>query len=45
MPTIALTGFEGDRHAGWRRLVHVDSHNYGVVEDAHQSCMHLLRSS
>ena len=43
MPTIALTGFEGGAS---RELadasVHVDSHNYGVVEDAHQACMHLL---
>jgi D-sedoheptulose 7-phosphate isomerase/D-glycero-D-manno-heptose 1,7-bisphosphate phosphatase len=43
MPTIALTGFAG---APSREIadvaVHVDSHNYGVVEDAHQSCMHLL---
>jgi hypothetical protein len=22
--------------------VHVPSNNYGVVEDAHQACMHLL---
>ncbi len=43
MTTIALTGFDG---APARELadisVHVDSRNYGVVEDAHQSCMHLL---
>jgi len=43
MPTIALTGFAG---APAREIadvcLHVDAHNYGVVEDAHQSCMHLL---
>ena len=22
--------------------IHVDSSNYGVIEDAHQACMHLL---
>ncbi len=43
MQTIALTGFEGGaarRTAGVS--VHVDSTNYGVIEDAHQACMHLL---
>jgi histidinol-phosphate phosphatase family protein len=43
MATIALTGFGG---APSREIadvaVHVDSHNYGVIEDAHQACMHLL---
>ena len=43
MATIALTGFGG---APAREIadvaVHVDSHNYGVIEDAHQACMHLL---
>ena len=43
MATIAMTGFTGGPA---RELadasVHVDSHNYGVVEDAHQACMHLL---
>ena len=41
--TVALTGFDG----GPARLratvpIHVDSTNYGIVEDAHQACMHLL---
>lgn len=43
MKTIALTGFEGG--PARRRAcvsVHVESTNYGIVEDAHQSCMHLL---
>jgi phosphoheptose isomerase len=41
--TIALTGFSG---GGARELaeaaVHVDSENYGIVEDLHQSIMHAL---
>ncbi len=43
MQTIALTGFEGG--PARRRAtvsIHVDSANYGIVEDAHQACMHLL---
>jgi D-sedoheptulose 7-phosphate isomerase/D-glycero-D-manno-heptose 1,7-bisphosphate phosphatase len=41
--TIAITGFEG----GAARMIaeaaiHVDSTNYGVVEDAHQLIMHAL---
>jgi histidinol-phosphate phosphatase family protein len=43
MATIALTGFEGGaaRRAA-SVAVHVESGNYGVIEDAHQACMHLL---
>ncbi|HEY0450380.1 HAD-IIIA family hydrolase [Actinophytocola sp.] len=43
MQTIALTGFDGGaaRRAA-AVAVHVDSGNYGVIEDAHQACMHLL---
>jgi D-sedoheptulose 7-phosphate isomerase/D-glycero-D-manno-heptose 1,7-bisphosphate phosphatase len=41
--TIALTGFDG---GGAREMaeaaVHVDSANYGIVEDLHQSVMHAL---
>jgi histidinol-phosphate phosphatase family protein len=43
MQTIAMTGFGGGdarRVAGVS--IHVDARNYGVVEDAHQACMHLL---
>ncbi|GAB3583456.1 hypothetical protein GCM10027445_58250 [Amycolatopsis endophytica] len=43
MHTISLTGFAGG--AARRRAhvcLHVDSTNYGIVEDAHQACMHLL---
>lgn len=43
MQTIALTGFEGGpARRGAGVSIHVDSINYGIVEDAHQSCMHLL---
>lgn len=43
MPTIALTGFEGGPARSRATVsIHVDSVNYGIVEDAHQSCMHLL---
>jgi len=43
MQTIALTGFEGEP-ARWRATasIHVDSANYGIIEDVHQACMHLL---
>ena len=41
--TIALTGFDG---GGAREIaeiaIHVDSANYGVVEDLHQSVMHAM---
>jgi phosphoheptose isomerase len=43
MKTVAMTGFDGGRS---RRMadaaIHVDHHNYGVVEDVHQACMHVL---
>jgi len=43
MTRIAFTGFDGGRS---RRMadanIHVASSNYGVVEDVHQSCMHIL---
>jgi D-sedoheptulose 7-phosphate isomerase/D-glycero-D-manno-heptose 1,7-bisphosphate phosphatase len=43
METIALTGFTGGPSRGLATVsIHVDSANYGVVEDAHQACMHLL---
>jgi D-sedoheptulose 7-phosphate isomerase/D-glycero-D-manno-heptose 1,7-bisphosphate phosphatase len=43
MQTIALTGFDGGTARRTAAVgVHVDSGNYGVIEDAHQSCMHLL---
>lgn len=43
VPVIGLTGFDG---GGVRPAatvaIHVDAANYGIVEDAHQACMHLL---
>ena len=43
LKVIAFTGFAGGRTA---KLAHVNLHvkgdNYGVVEDAHQSLMHIL---
>jgi D-sedoheptulose 7-phosphate isomerase len=41
--TIALTGFEGGRSAALADFnVHVPAHNYGIVEDVHQSVMHVF---
>ena len=41
--TVALTGFTGGASRELATVsIHVDSSNYGVVEDAHQACMHLL---
>ena len=43
MATIAMSGFSGGRSRELADVsIHVDSSNYGVVEDAHQVCMHLL---
>jgi phosphoheptose isomerase len=39
--TIALTGFEGGDAKKLAEVgIHVDCHNYGIVEDLHQSVMH-----
>ena len=41
--TIALTGFDGgDARVLADVAIHVDSDNYGVIEDLHQSVMHAL---
>lgn len=41
--SIALTGFDGGRTARLADVnIHVQADNYGVVEDAHQSVMHVL---
>lgn len=41
--SIALTGFDGGRSARLADInIHVSSYNYGVVEDLHQSIMHIL---
>jgi len=43
LEVIALTGFEGGRTAKLASVnLHVDADNYGVIEDVHQSLMHLL---
>lgn len=41
--TIAFTGFGGGRSAKLAAVnVHVQADNYGVIEDLHQSVMHIL---
>jgi D-sedoheptulose 7-phosphate isomerase/D-glycero-D-manno-heptose 1,7-bisphosphate phosphatase len=41
--TVALTGFTGGASRELATVsIHVDCNNYGVIEDAHQACMHLL---
>ena len=43
LETIALTGFDGSPAKELASVsIHVRSNNYGVVEDVHQACMHLL---
>lgn len=43
MPTIALTGFDGGRSRALADAsIHVDASNYGIIEDAHQTCMHVM---
>jgi D-sedoheptulose 7-phosphate isomerase/D-glycero-D-manno-heptose 1,7-bisphosphate phosphatase len=43
MHTIALTGFAGGAARELATVsVHVHSDNYGIIEDTHQACMHLL---
>lgn len=43
IPTIAMTGFSGGEAASLADIVlHVASSNYGVIEDVHQSIMHIL---
>lgn len=43
MRTIALTGFTGGRSRELADVsIHVESANYGIIEDSHQACMHLL---
>jgi len=40
---ISMTGFEGGRTAQAASVnLHVTADNYGVIEDVHQSLMHLL---
>jgi phosphoheptose isomerase len=43
MHSIAMSGFDGGRSRDLATAsIHVKAHNYGVVEDVHQSCMHIL---
>jgi phosphoheptose isomerase len=43
MHTIAMTGFGGSQARRIAHIaLHVDATNYGIVEDVHQSLMHLL---
>ncbi len=43
IPVIALTGFSGGRSAVAADInIHVPAENYGIVEDVHQSVMHIL---
>jgi len=43
---IAMTGFSGGRSASLASVnLHVDADNYGVIEDVHQSLMHILAQS
>jgi phosphoheptose isomerase len=43
MPVIAMTGFSGGQAAKLADVsIHVDADNYGVVEDVHQSIMHII---
>lgn len=41
--TIAMTGFAGGKSRELADIsLHVDADNYGIIEDLHQSLMHLL---
>ncbi|MHA1597440.1 MAG: SIS domain-containing protein [Alphaproteobacteria bacterium] len=43
MAVVAFSGFGGGRSADLADVnLHVDSDNYGVIEDTHQSLMHIL---
>ena len=43
MEVIAFTGFDGGRLADLATVhLHVEANNYGVIEDIHQSLMHML---
>jgi D-sedoheptulose 7-phosphate isomerase len=43
MTTIALSGFSGGRSAQMADIsLHVSGENYGIVEDVHQSLIHIL---
>jgi len=43
LTSIAMTGFDGGESRSFADIsLHVDAQNYGVVEDVHQSLIHLL---
>lgn len=43
LPVISMTGFSGGRSADIADVnLHVTADNYGIIEDVHQSLMHLL---
>lgn len=43
VPTIAFVGFKGGRlKEKARHVIHVEVENYGIVEDTHQSLIHVL---
>lgn len=43
LPVISMTGFSGGRSADIADVnLHVTADNYGVIEDVHQSLMHIL---
>ena len=43
IPVISMTGFSGGRSAEIADVnLHVNADNYGVIEDIHQSLMHIL---
>jgi D-sedoheptulose 7-phosphate isomerase len=43
IPVIAFTGFQGGRSGDLANInLHVSADNYGVIEDTHQSLMHIL---
>ena len=43
LEVIALTGFDGGRTSALATVnLHVEGDNYGIIEDIHQSLMHLM---
>jgi len=43
LPVISMTGFSGGRTAKLADInLHVTADNYGIIEDVHQSLMHIL---
>lgn len=42
-PVIGFTGFDGGKLRQLASIrIHVNSDNYGVIEDTHQACMHAI---